>query len=269
MPELSELLGNLAKETGASAAAAEAQDSKKKSILAAVRAQIEAGQTTGDPVKDFVLLRFGDNAIELERYHKLNDAVSGKTSELMVATYIEEVCVIHTFTGGGNKYKRVQHFLCGILTGESLQFVVDKEGVQRCVLPVKHFNQVTLFPRNPARNDLEPGPLMESYQYSLPTVFCTPDWSKAHHAHEGLGNRPHHRNLHVIAGDAAVHDWVLDYDRNRHFMLKDALRKEIKIRDLKYTEEAFEEVALPVMARWAGRLELTPPPEPQEKVVEK
>ncbi len=103
MADLNTLLATLDGATAAEATAEadlEAAKSAVREARTAVKDAVQAGLSTGDAVRDFVLRKEGDEG-ELARYQALNEAVVGKEGELLVGLYQDEHMTRHTFGRGG------------------------------------------------------------------------------------------------------------------------------------------------------------------------
>lgn len=134
---MTDLKEALAQARSATASAKEELE-KAQSCTKAVREGILAGSSTGDPIQDYLIVKFGviDEAAR-ERYVAINDKLKGKTGELIVIHYTERVVTKHRFAGP-NDYEDVVRTRLAILTGDALRFSFE-DGRAICSLPIDSY----------------------------------------------------------------------------------------------------------------------------------
>jgi len=109
----------------------------------AIRKDILAGQTTGDPVQDYVLFRFGEEGGDaLARLRSVNESLAGKTGELILVDYTRKERMRHggCFGGGGSAsdWNTAERACLAILEGEAL--VIERgEKSLTCRLPFERY----------------------------------------------------------------------------------------------------------------------------------
>jgi len=136
-------MANLQQRLAAAASAsttADAEEARARSEIEAMRASILAGETTGDRIRDYLIVKFGviDESAR-ERYEAINALMKGKTGELIVVHYTESVCTIHRFIGP-NEYENVRYVDIAILAGDELVFEFGEKDAT-CSLPIKSYSQ--------------------------------------------------------------------------------------------------------------------------------
>ncbi len=173
--------------------------------LAALKERLLAGETTGDPVCDYVIVAHGALDLEMEaRYREIIMGLKGHLGEMVILEYWQTVPtgqmratnIIPSRGHGDDEDQRT--FLCGVLTSEELTFVINP-AASGCRLPVSRW----------AGEAYPNGPL--EYRTLLPDPFVL-----LYPNHEGLLTKlGHHRSIThiVIAGDDAVKKWFAENRR--------------------------------------------------------
>lgn len=134
MTDLGEIL---AQARNATALAAE-QAQNAATYMQTLRADILAGGSTGDPIQDYLIVKFRviDEKAR-ERYVAISEKLKGKTGELIAIHFKERVVTRHRFVGPSD-YEDVDRIRLAILTGDVLQFSIEN-GDAFCTLPIDSY----------------------------------------------------------------------------------------------------------------------------------
>jgi hypothetical protein len=108
--------------------------------LQKVRKRINEGETTGDPVRDYVITRMSGFGRELEEiFHEANRRLKGRIGEFALARFTYRRMLR---SGSNPLYKPQESFALGVLNADALIIERDpKTKVLSCRLPVG--NQIT------------------------------------------------------------------------------------------------------------------------------
>src|SRR3989344_8695596 len=162
-----------------------------------IRERIQEGETTGDRIRDFVLLRGGYDEREEERYRKIDEALRGHTGEFVLVKYWEHVCIRHVLIprpGHENVYEDRDRYLAGTLQDEKLVFSLK---TRSCSLPTAK-RVLLLHPKGePGKNTR---PIAEELMFG-PNHFLLDGAPLP----QGVGE---HMVSRVIVGDKNVKDWL-------------------------------------------------------------
>jgi hypothetical protein len=125
---------------------AELEDDHKKvkGILAAHTAELkrllEAGNTTGDRLRDLVIRSDGVDEESLSLYRGLENRLKGRAGEFVLIRYPAEIRIRFGGDSRSSDYNHEIHFRIGILTGEVLQTINPRLGGGPVIaLPVQRF----------------------------------------------------------------------------------------------------------------------------------
>lgn len=166
-----------------------------------IEERIRAGETTGDPFLDYVIVAHGELNPDLEaRYREIASSLTGRKGEMVLLEYWQEVhtgplYVANMVPSRGHEDDEDQlTFYCGLLTSGEFKLTVDPARVQ-CRLPVSKWVGET-HPGGPLENRTLPDSSTLLYPNNKNLLIR-------------LG---HHCSIThiVIAGDDAVKKWFAE-----------------------------------------------------------
>lgn len=168
--------------------------------------RILAGETTGDPFLDYVIVAHGELNPDLEaRYREIASSLKERKGEMVILEYWQEVHTGPLYTanmvpsrGREDEEDRLS-FYCGLLTSDKLDLAVGP-GRARCQLPVSRWVGET-----------HPGGSLENRALPDPFFLLYPNNKDL------LTKLGHHRSIThiVIAGDDAVKKWFAENRREK------------------------------------------------------
>ncbi len=158
---------------------------------------IEAGDTTGDPIRDLVVRTNSDFDAELEaRYRKLETRLQGKTGELVLFTYSVEKCTKHVFIPtrhSQNEYDDFWYAACGVLSNDKLRLR------RRISLPVEELIVAGFNWFHEMKFEIEKGDPFDNFDLSSPKLDGYAEVTTSSNS-----------QLMFLAGDDAVKLWFAE-----------------------------------------------------------
>lgn len=238
-------------------------EKRYRDAVAGAKELILGGRSTGNAVRDHVIVKFEDNDEEYARYQQLQTAFEGKVGELFIGYYDEQICTKHVFYGEGNEYETVTHFYVGIVGSDQLIFQRDGEK-SLCRLPLQMYRFFAATGRTQGPLPLlMKGALLENAQGLGHYAACTADWATGKQT-------PDFRRTYLtcIIGDEAVREFCAlnspgspEKERFGRLTIDRLLKKK---KGSESTEELNQGI-LSLVEEFAGRLQLTVLPETTEE----
>lgn len=169
--------------------------------VSVVRGRIEAGETTGDHIRDMVIRTYGFDPEAEEKYREFEKRLAGKQGEFVLVAYSGERNKRHIF-GKGWERESAEFFRLGVLEGEEL---VCRNAPVYITLPTSRYiqDQNTFFPKG-----AELGRLLTIKQGDL---FVDPFFDESPPPLETFVRNP---QAGLVLGDKAVENWL-----ENHLML--------------------------------------------------